>query len=86
MPRHTDVALTKRIAFGHLLPSHVLEASRLDRIDRAAERTPGARLAYVHRKSLPKPLVRAAEDRLKSLGLRVVREADLDAAGKDETT
>jgi D-aminoacyl-tRNA deacylase len=86
MPRLTDVALTRRIAFGHLLPSHVLDASHLDRIDRAAEQTSGARLAYVHRKSLPKPLARAVEGRLESLGLRIVREADLDLEGKDETT
>jgi D-aminoacyl-tRNA deacylase len=86
MPRHTDVALTRRIAFGHLLPTHVLDASALDRIDRAAERTPGAQIAYVHRKSLPTPLVRAIERRLESLGLHVVREADLDPSAKDETS
>lgn len=86
MPRQTDVALTRRIAFGHLLPSHALDASALDRIDQAAERTPGARIAYVHRTSLPTPLFRAIEGRLESLGLRVVREADLDPIGKDETS
>ena len=86
MPRQTDLALTMRIAFGHLLPSYVLEASALDRIDRAVERTPGARIAYVHRKSLAKPLVRMIEGRLESLGLRVIREADLDPRGRDETS
>jgi D-aminoacyl-tRNA deacylase len=86
MPRHTSVALTRRIAFGHLLPSHVLDASTLDRIDRAVDRTPGAQIAYLHRKSLSTPLLHAIERRLESLGIRVVREADLDASAKDETS
>ena len=86
MPRQTDLALTKRIAFGHLLPSYVLDASALDRVDRAAKRTPGARIAYVHRKSLAKPLLRMIEGRLESLGVRIIREADLAPATKDETS
>lgn len=86
VPRHSDLALTKRIAFGHLLPAHALDISALDVIDQAIDRTPGARLAYVHRKSLPKPVLRAAEERLDSFGLRVVREADLDSSPMDETS
>jgi D-aminoacyl-tRNA deacylase len=86
MPRHTDLALTKQIAFGHLLPTHALDMSSLDRIDQATERTPGARLAYVHRKALEKPLLRAAAERIESLGLRIVREADVAPSPTDETS
>jgi D-aminoacyl-tRNA deacylase len=86
MPRHTDLAMKKQIAFGHLLPTHALEMSSLNRIDQAAERTPGARVAYVHRKALVKPLLRAAEERIDSLGLRIVREADLAPSATDETS
>lgn len=86
VPRHTDLALTKRIAFGHLLPSYALQASALDRINQAAERTPNARNAYVHRKALATPLLRKAEERLESLGLRIVREADLAPLPSDETS
>lgn len=76
-PRHTDVALSRRIAFGHLLASHALEGRSDDVLAQAVARTPDARLAYLHRKSLGKPEARELEARVASLGLRVVREADL---------
>lgn len=86
VPRHTDVALRKQIAFGHLIPTYALETSAPDLIDQAVERTAGATLAYLDRKALAKPTVRAAEERLESLGLRVIREADLHPVPKDETS
>lgn len=86
VPRHTEVALRKRIAFGHLIPTYALETSALDVIDQAIERTADATVAYLHRKTLAKPILRAAEDRLESLGLRVIREADLDPVSEDETS
>lgn len=76
-PRHTDVALARRVAFGHLLPSHALEGSSDELLAQAVARTPAATLAYIHRKSLGKPEARALESRVTALGLRVVHEADL---------
>jgi len=85
VPRHTDLALERRIAFGHLLAAYALEGASGQVIDQAVERSQGATLAYVHRKSLSKPDVRAFEERLETLGLRVVREADLPVDQQDET-
>lgn len=86
VPRQTELALRRPIAFGHVLASYALEApAALGRIDRAVERTEGATLAYVHRKSLGKVDVRAFEERLEALGLRVVREADLRPERPQET-
>ena len=84
VPRHTDLALERRIAFGHLLAAYALEGASGRAIDQAVERTEGATMAYVHRKSLAKPDVRAFEERLEKLGLRIVREADLPTAQEDE--
>ena len=86
VPRHTDLALRRRIAFGHLLATYALTSSSLDLLDQAIERTEGATLAYLHRKALAKPEVRAIEKRLESLGLRIVREADLPSDRGDETS
>ena len=77
-PRHTDVAVARRVAFGHLLPTHALEGLSDDLLAQAVARTPDASLAYVHRKSLGKPETRVLESRLAALGLRVVHEADLE--------
>ena len=85
VPRHTDLALQRRIAFGHLLAAYALEGTPAEVINQAVDRTSGATVAYVHRKSLSKPQARAFEERLESLGLRVVREADLPLDREDET-
>ena len=76
-PRHTDVAVARRVAFGHLLPSHALEHLSDDGLRAAVASTPDARLAYLHRKSLGKSETRDLEARVIALGLRVVREAEL---------
>ncbi len=77
VPRHTDVAVARRVAFGHLLSRHALEGLSDEGLAQAVERTPGASLAYLHRKSLGKAEARDLEARLTALGLRVVHEADL---------
>ncbi|HLQ42778.1 MAG TPA: D-aminoacyl-tRNA deacylase [Thermoplasmata archaeon] len=86
VPRHTDLALQRRIAFGHLLASYALEGASAKMIDQAVERTGGATLAYLHRKSLSKPEVRTYEEQLEAHGLRIVREADLPADRGNETS
>ncbi|MEK6988222.1 MAG: D-aminoacyl-tRNA deacylase [Candidatus Thermoplasmatota archaeon] len=86
VPRHSDLAVARRIAFGHLLPSHALEGLPPERIDAAIGRTPGASLAYLHRKSLRKPEARDLEALVGARGLRVVREADLDSAEENKTS
>ncbi len=80
-PRHTEVALARRVAFGHLIPGHALEGLPDSVLAQAVTRTPGATLAYLHRKSLGKPETRTLEARLAALGLRVVHEADLPLLG-----
>jgi D-tyrosyl-tRNA(Tyr) deacylase len=85
VPRQTDLALQRRIAFGHLLAGHALEGGSAKPIDQAVERTAGATLAYIHRKSLSKPEVRTYEERLEAHGLRIVREADLATDLQDES-
>ncbi len=85
VPRHTDLAVQRRIAFGHLLPAYALEKASPAILDQAVERTEGARFAYLHRKSLGRAEVRSFEERLESLGVRVVREAELEPDAGDET-
>ncbi len=85
VPRHSDVAFGRRIAFGHLLSARALESITEDVLAQAIQKTAGASLAYVHRKSLSKPELRAWEERLEALGVRVVREADLDADAEAKT-
>jgi len=86
VPRHTDLACRRRIAFGHLLATYALERAEPGMLEQAVERTEGATMAYLHRKALPKPTVRDIEERLASLSVRVVREGDLAMEPEDETS
>jgi len=79
MPRVTDVALARRVSFGHLVPSHALEPPNEAVIERAIARTAGAKFVYFHRKAIPKPRLRALEVFFRDRGLEPVREADLEA-------
>jgi D-aminoacyl-tRNA deacylase len=86
VPRHTDLACRRQIAFGHLLATYALEKAKPEVLEQAVERTDGASIAYLHRKALPKPLVRDVVERLASLGVRIVREGDLATEPEDETS
>jgi D-aminoacyl-tRNA deacylase len=79
VPRITDVALARRVSFGHLVPTHALEPPDLAVLERAIEHTTGARFVYFHRKAMPKPLLRELEAFFRDRGLESVRESDLAA-------
>ena len=79
VPRITDVALARRVAFGHLVPSYALEPPNYEALARAIERTPGVRFAYFHRKAIAKARLRELEAFFRDRGLESVREADFAA-------
>ncbi len=78
VPRLTDVALGRRVSFGHLIPSYAVETLSDTVFREAVAKTPGVRLAYVHRKALKAPDRRRMLDLVEEAGLRVVRERDLE--------
>ncbi len=78
VPRMTDVALGHRVSFGHLIPSYAVESLSDTVFREAVAKTPGVRLAYVHRKALEAPDRRRMFDLVEEAGLRVVRERDLE--------
>jgi len=78
MPRVTDVALARRVSFGHMVPSHALEPPDYGAMGRAITRTPGARFVYFHRKAIAKPLLRELESWFRDRGLEPVRASDLE--------
>ncbi len=77
MPRITDVALARRVSFGHLVPSHALDPPDDAVLEKAIASTPGAKLVYFHRKAIPKARLRGLEGFFRDRGLEPVREADL---------
>lgn len=78
VPRMTDVALSRRVSFGHLIPSYAAETLTETMLEQAVAKTPSVRSAYVHRKALKGPVRRRVLDLIEGAGLRVVRERDLE--------
>ncbi len=77
VPRMVDVALARRVSFGHMVPTHALDPPNWSAMAGAVARTLGAKSVYFHRKALPKPLLRELEGFFRDRGLEAVREADL---------
>ena len=78
VPRITDVALTRRVSFGHMVPSYVAsEAGWREAVSLAIGSTPGLSCAYIDRKSLRGSRVREVEALLAERSIRVVRNEDL---------
>lgn len=78
VPRITDVALRRRVSFGHLIPSYVAGSLDDDMLYQAMEKSPEVEVAYVHRKAFRAAERRRLEEMLRDHGLRVVRQADID--------
>lgn len=58
-PRFTDVALEKKVAFGHMIPSYHIESGNIDEemFEKAIKATPNVEGVYFHKKALKKSLL-----------------------------
>lgn len=78
VPRMTDVALRRQVSFGHLIPSHAAKGLSEEVFQAAVEHSPGATLAYVHRKALKGDHRRRILRMIEAAGLQTVRQGDLE--------
>lgn len=77
-PRHTDVVERMKISMGHMVPDYALEFLDEKMLDQAIERTPGATVAYFHKKAVKSVRKKELEGWLSDRGIRTVRSADLE--------
>jgi D-aminoacyl-tRNA deacylase len=79
VPRITDVARTKNIAFGHMLPSYALEQGwSPETLELMLGATPGAKLVYFHKKAIKTPVLREMEAWFRQRGVEPVSSKALD--------
>ena len=76
-PRFTDLAVGRRVSFGHMVPSYHMEAFDAGMLGRAIAAS-GADGVYVHRKGLSGAQRESVRDAAAELGIRTFREADLE--------
>ena len=80
-PRFTEVTLTKKVRFGHMMAKHVVDGRSDQEVQvflakaMAASR---ADAAYVHKKSFSRPEARRIRDLIEGAGYRVLEGEDLE--------
>jgi D-aminoacyl-tRNA deacylase len=77
-PRHSDLVARMRVSMGQMVPDHHIERVDGDMLDRMIAGTPGASVAYFHKKAVKQPRRGELEAMLAERGIRVVRSADLE--------
>jgi D-aminoacyl-tRNA deacylase len=81
-PRFTEIALSKKISFGHLFPNYAMEGMTEERFSETvvnAAKASSATLAFIHKKSMPKTKANHIKEIAESCGLKVVESDDLEA-------
>ncbi|MDH7517394.1 MAG: D-aminoacyl-tRNA deacylase [Candidatus Thermoplasmatota archaeon] len=55
-PRFTEIALQKKVAFGHMIPTYHIDAGNItdEMIQKSLDKTPNVSGVYIHKKSLKK--------------------------------
>ena len=79
-PRFTDVALERKVSFGHMIPSYHINAGNIDEdiIDKSIENTPEIYGLYIHRKSLKKSQVKYFKQVFEDKGIKTYSSKDFN--------
>jgi D-aminoacyl-tRNA deacylase len=78
-PRFTEVALSRKVAIGHMAANYALESLNEDLIRQMAAKSDDAKRVYFHKKGMPKPAYRQLRERFASWGLEEISSNDLEA-------
>ncbi len=77
-PKHTDVALTTDIAYGHIVPDYAIDPNRIEtQLAETVEKTPDARHLVVDDSSLPDRTLERLEELAREKGLKFHTTDDL---------
>lgn len=80
-PRFTEMALTLKVDFGHMIPKYQLDGSTDEEISEMiseASRKSDTKIAYIHRKSMKAQDERRVESIAESCGMEIVSSKDFE--------
>ncbi|MBU0623965.1 MAG: D-aminoacyl-tRNA deacylase [Candidatus Thermoplasmatota archaeon] len=81
-PRFTEVALSKKVAIGHMAANYALDHLDENMIRQISEKSGGAEKVYFHRKGMPKAAYRTLKERFATRGLEEISSNDLEPLGE----
>ncbi|MBE3121431.1 MAG: D-aminoacyl-tRNA deacylase [Thermoplasmata archaeon] len=78
-PRFTEVAVTKNIAFGHMIPTYQIEGGNIDDeiLEKTIQATPNIKGIYLHKKELKKSQVTQYRTWFETRGISIISSKDL---------
>jgi D-aminoacyl-tRNA deacylase len=78
-PRFTEVALTKRIAFGHMIPTYQIDGGNIDDeiLKKTIQATPHIEGIYLHKKELRKSQVTQYRTWFENKGISIISSKEL---------
>ena len=79
-PRFTDVALERKVSFGHIIPTYQINSGLINDkiIDNAIINTPDFNGIYFHRKALKKSQLTEFKEKFQNLGIKIFSSKDFD--------
>lgn len=77
-PRQVDVALKRKVAFGHLVPNYALDARGAEAVAIAVSRTEGCSTVHIDRKSISGKLNREIQAMAAERGIKIVKSDDFE--------
>jgi D-aminoacyl-tRNA deacylase len=78
VPRVTDVAVERRVAFGHIIPTYAAVGISDRALEQVMEKTPEPRYLFFHRKAIKSAEKQRLTEFFEAEGLRVMREKDFE--------
>jgi D-aminoacyl-tRNA deacylase len=78
-PRFTELAMQKKVAFGHMIPSYHIDSGTIDWtiIEQTIQATPNLHGVYLHKKALKKSQVTAFKKLFNDHGIPVISSSEL---------
>ena len=78
-PRFTEVALAKKVAFGHMIPTYQIEGGNIDDeiLEKTIRATPNVKGIYLHKKELKKSQVTQYRNWFENKGLPIISSKEL---------
>jgi len=81
-PRFSEVVATKRVSFGHMIPNHFADHADDDALRSAAamalEKSDGAKLVYIHKKSMSRARATHLRHLVEGMGAQAIDSSDLE--------
>ncbi len=77
-PRYTEIALSRKVAFGHMAANYAINALDPQMIQQMAAKSGGAKKVYFHKKSMPRPAYRELRERFTSSGIEEISSENLE--------